>query len=180
MNPGVSIEQVLRWRLARAEAEAPPAPRAERLLELTRPWWERWPEQFRLHLARLRQMPLAYGYAMVGPAGERRGHPVPTLITDPEGVETYAQVTYLKARDARLRMRFQVDGVRTRPETFEATFVSDESESPLCVALASRSYGDEYWVDVELPDQLARSWAPLRVTDKMPFRLILRPANNAR
>jgi len=180
MNPGVSIEHLLRWRLARAESEAPPAPRAERLLELSRPWWERWPEQFRQHLVRLRQIPLAYGYAMVGPAGERRGHPVPTLITDPEGVETYAHVTYLKARDARLRMRFQIDGVRTQPESFETTLVSDESEMPLCTALASRSYGDEYWVDLDLPEHLARSWAPLRVTDKMPFRLILRPANNAR
>ena len=64
MNPGLSIEQLLRWRLARAEAEAPPAPRAARLLELSRPWWETWPERFAGVVARLGQMEVSYGHAM--------------------------------------------------------------------------------------------------------------------
>jgi len=34
MKPKLTIEQLLRWRLALAEAEAPPPPRATFLLEL--------------------------------------------------------------------------------------------------------------------------------------------------
>jgi hypothetical protein len=36
MNCERSLEQLLRWRLAAAEAAAPPPPRAARLLELAR------------------------------------------------------------------------------------------------------------------------------------------------
>ena len=43
MKTEIHIGQLLRWRLARAEAEAP---RAARLLELSRPWWETLPERF--------------------------------------------------------------------------------------------------------------------------------------
>jgi hypothetical protein len=41
------VEQLLRWRLAQAEAAAPSAPRAAQLLEMARPWSacnEYWPE----------------------------------------------------------------------------------------------------------------------------------------
>ena len=178
MNRGVSIEQLMRWRLVRAETEAPPAPGVQLLLELARPWWERWPERFRTQVTRLRQMPVAYGYAMAAPDRERRGHPVPTLINDAEDVETYTRVTYINVRDTRFRMRFQVEGVPQLPhEAFDTTFISDDSESPLCAALAVRSHADEYRVDVDIPDELVRTWAALRVTDRMPFRMILRPTD---
>jgi hypothetical protein len=39
MSPNMTVEQLLVWRLAQAEADAPPAPRAERLLDLVLPWW---------------------------------------------------------------------------------------------------------------------------------------------
>ena len=42
---------------------------------------------------------------------------------------------------------------------------------------AVRSHADEYRVDVDLPDHLVRSWGALRVTDQMPFRMVLRPAD---
>ena len=178
MNRGVPIERLLRWRLGRAEADAPPAPTAERLLELARPWWERWPERFRAQLMRLRHMPLAYGYAMSPSERDRRGHPVPTLIAGADDIETYTRVTYINVRDARFRMRFQVDGATIHPyQAFDAIFVSDSSENPLCAAVAVRSHADEYRVDVDLPDHLVRSWGALRVTDQMPFRMVLRPAD---
>jgi hypothetical protein len=178
MSRGVSIEQLFRWRLARAEADAPPAPRGAELVELARPWWERWPERFRAQLARVRQMPVVYGYAMSVTEGGRRGHPVPTLLSLADDVETYTRVTYISVRDARLRMRFQLEGFSGMPhDAFDTTFVSDASEIPLCSALAVRSHADEYRVDIDLPDDLLRHWAELRVTDRMPFRMILRPTD---
>ena len=176
MNRGVTVEQLLRWRLRHAEFDAPTAPKAEHLLELARPWWERWPERFRTQVLRLEQMPMAYGYAMSASERERRGHPVPTLIADTEDVETYTRVTYINVREARFRMRFQVEGATIHPHhAFDAVFVSNAAETPLCAAVAVRSHADEYRVDVDLPDHLVQTWSTLRVTDQMPFRMILRP-----
>jgi hypothetical protein len=42
MKTEVSIEQLLRWRLALAKEEAPPPPGAAQLLDLARPWWEQY------------------------------------------------------------------------------------------------------------------------------------------
>src|SRR5438477_12791678 len=78
-NVKIPIEQLLRWRLAQAEAEAPPAPRAARLLERARPWWESWPERFQSVIERLTRIQIAYGHAMAEPQS-RSGHPVPALI----------------------------------------------------------------------------------------------------
>ena len=178
MNRGVSVEQLLRWRLRRAETDAPAAPNATHLLDLARPWYDRWPDQFRARLTRVKQIPLAYGYAMSAPDPERRGHPVPTLIADTEDVETYTRVTYINVREARFRMRFQVEGATIYPHhAFDAIFVSDASERPLCTAVAVRSHADEYRVDIDLPDHLVQNWGALRVTDQMPFRMILRPTD---
>jgi hypothetical protein len=124
MHSGVAVEQILRWRVAQAEASAPPAPRATHLLELARPWWERWPDRFRSRVERLAQMPLVYGFAMVTPDRDRRGHPVPVLLAHAEDRETYAHVLYFQVRDHDLRMRLELDfgadtttrrAVRTRP-----------------------------------------------------------------
>jgi hypothetical protein len=173
-----SIEQLLRWRLALAEADAPPPPRAATLLALARPWWERWPERFRAQAERLRAMPLAYGYAMAGspaPPGHA-GYPVPVLIAHASDTEAYARVLYFVVRDGRLRLRFALDGTPgAREPAFDAAFVGDASEQPLCVARAEQAQNGEYRVDVELPPDVAGSWASLKVTDRMPFRLILRP-----
>jgi len=173
---GVSIEQLLRWRLARAEADAPPAPRAARLLERARPWWEVWPERFRAQAERLGRMQLAYGYAATDPRQARSGHPVPALIAHAEDVEAFARVLYFHVRDGRLRLRFHLEGPTGRPEpTFEVTFVSDGAARPVLIANATQSVDAEYRLDAELSPDLERSWEPLRVTDPMPFRFILRP-----
>ena len=59
-------------------------------------------------------------------------------------------------------------------ESFEATFVADESARPLLCAPAILSVESEYRIDAELPEELAQGWERLKVTDRLPFRLILR------
>src|SRR5688572_7279321 len=111
MSNEISVGQLLRWRAARAEAEAPPAPRAARLLELARPWWEALPARFQSLVERLGNIQIAYGHAMAEPVSVRRsGHPVPTLIVRrAEESETSVCVLYLGVRDGRLRLRFQLE-----------------------------------------------------------------------
>lgn len=177
MTGDESIERLLRWRLARAEADAPPAPRASRLLELARPAWERWPERFEGFIQRLCAMQLSYGYALAGPLQGRPGHPVPTLIAHEDGTETFSRVLYLTVADSALRLRLQLDAlVNDGAKAYDVTFVANPAGTPVASATARRSVDGEYRLDVELSDELARSWAQLKATDLMPFRLILHPA----
>jgi hypothetical protein len=180
MKTNMPIEQLLRWRLSRAEAEAPPAPRAARLLALARPWWETWPEQFRSMVERLGKIQIAYGHAMAEPRPSRGGHPVPALIIRTrEELETSVRVLYLNVRAGRLRLRFQVDApLGQEQNSLDVTFVCNTSQRPVVSARASLSVDNEYRIDVELPEELARNWEPLKVTDRMPFRLILRTEMN--
>ena len=176
MKTNVSISQLLRWRLAQAQAEAPPAPRAARLLEMVRPWWETWPEQFRSLATRLGQVHIAYGHAMAEPRPSRGGFPVPALValTNQE-MDARANVLHLNVRKGRLMFRFQLDAAAARlPERLETTFVAEPSGRPLLSALATLSVDAEYRIDAELPADLAEEWGKLKVTDRMPFRLLLR------
>jgi hypothetical protein len=175
MNNKVCIEQLLLWRLAQAEAMAPPAPRAAELLAKARPWWETWPEQFRELASQLGRIQTAYGHAMAESRQPNTGHPVPTLvIIGDDELESAVRALYISVRDGRLRFRFQWEGgASTIPRNFEATFVT-ETLRPLFSAPAVLSIDSEYSVDTELPDELARDWEQLRVTDQLPFRLMLR------
>jgi hypothetical protein len=174
MTPEISVGQLLRWRLAHSERAAPPPPRAARLLELVRPWWETWPDRFRAQVERLGRIEVAYAYAMTDSTRSRSGHPVPTLISHADELETFARVLYLAVRDGRLRLRFQLDAVPGKPEdAFEVTFISD-SARPIFSAYATASM-NEYRVDAELSEELAAGWEALKVTDRMPFRFLLRP-----
>jgi len=176
MSTRIPIEELLRWRVAKAETDAPPAPRAARLLEMARPWWEIWPERFQSFVERLGGIQVAYGHAMAEPGQARTGHPVPTLIVCAvEELETSVRVLYINVRDGRLRLRFQLDaGAVQDQESFEVTFVSDKPERPLLSAAAILSLESEYCIDTELCEELAHRWEQLKVTDRMPFRLILR------
>src|SRR2546426_12668998 len=121
MSTRISIEELLRWRAARAEAEATPAPRAARLLEMARPWWEIWPERFQSFVERLGGVQVAYGHAMAEPGQSRTGHPVPTLIVCAgEELGASVRVLYINGRDGRVRLRFQLDaGAAPDHESFE-------------------------------------------------------------
>jgi hypothetical protein len=199
MQTGEPVERILRWRLALAEATAPPPPGATQLLALARPWWEQWPARYRAQVERLLAMPLAYGYAMVAPDGAGRGHALAVLVARVargEERETYARVLYVNVRDGRLRMRIELDAAPVGEdapgdgagalETFEATFVGDVGDAgdgdgargdtrPLLAGTAELAQNGEYRLEAELPDALAVRWTTLRATDRMPFRLILRP-----
>jgi hypothetical protein len=180
MKTKVPIEQLLRWRLARAEAEAPRAPRGARLLELARPWWEIWPERFQSLVERVGRVQIAYGHAMVEPGTARGGYPVPTVVVRAaEELETSVRVLYLNVRNGRLRFRFQLGaGACPAPESFEATLVSDKTALPILSTQAMLSVDAEYRIDGELAEEFARDLESLRVTDRMPFRMILRTASD--
>lgn len=176
MKNKVSISDLLRWRVSQAGANAPSAPRAARLLEMARPWWETWPEQFRLLASRLGRIQIAYGYAMAEPRPSRGGFPVPALVAlAKQEFEAHARVLYLNIRHGRLMFRFQLNAAGAQlPEHIEATFVAESSGEPLLSALATLSVDAEYRIDAELPAEVARGWEQLKVTDRMPFRLLLR------
>jgi hypothetical protein len=146
------------------------------LLQLARPWWETLPELFNLLARRVGRIETAYGYAMAEPSRNRGGHPVAALIVRAGGeLETFARVLYFNVRDGRLRLRFQLDTMPGQAqESFEVTFINDTSQQPLFSARAALSVDSEYRIDMELTEELAREWDLLKVTDKMPFRLILR------
>jgi hypothetical protein len=176
MKTEIPFEQLLRWRLSQAESEAPPAPRAAHLLALIRPCWETWPEQFRSMVERLGKVQIAYGHAMAQPRPSPRGHPVPALIIRTrEEMETSVHVLYLNVRDGRLRLRFQVDAALGQEQkSLDVTFVCNTTQRPVVATSATLSVGNEYRIDAALPEELARTWEPLKVTDRMPFRLVLR------
>ena len=176
MKTDTSVEQLLRWRLTQAEAEAPPAPRAARLLALARPWWEAWPELFQSLVERLGKIQIMYGHAMAAPRPSRSGYPVPVLIVRAvEKLEASARVLYFSVRDGRLRLRFHLETAPGPAEaTYEVTIVSDTTALPLFAAPACLSVGSEYRLDAELPEKVAADWEQMKVTDRMPFRLILR------
>ena len=172
----IPVDELLRWRLSQAEAEAPPAPRAAQLLELSRPWWETWPERFREALERVTRIQLTYGHATTEPHRARSGHPVAALIVQKLGeVETSARVLYFNVRDRRLHLRFQLDALPEHTqENFEVTVVSGPAAHPVFCTTATKSVDNEYRLSAELSNEVASDWERLKVTDRMPFRLILR------
>lgn len=181
MKSEIIIEQLLGWRTALAENEAPPAPRASRLLERARPWWQRRPEIFDLMVAAFERTPVRLGHAMEPGATRGGSHPVPTVIAR-TNVETnlLADILYLAIRGNTLRLRFQLHPMTDQPEAdLEVTFVADDGPHPLFSTVATLAPGQEYRLEVEIPAQVARVWKDLRVTDRMPFRFVLRPADEA-
>jgi hypothetical protein len=148
------------------------------LLELARPWWETWPERFQSLVQRLGKLEVAYGHAMA--ELRQAGHLVPTLIfRTAEEFETSARVLYISLRDGQLRLRFQLG---TEPvhyaHIYEVTFVSNTNALPLFSAQAPCSVDSEYYLTAELPEDLLKDCEHLKVTDAMPFRMILRPVEN--
>jgi hypothetical protein len=176
MKTEMPVEQLLRWRAAYAGAEAPPAPRGAHLLELVRPWWETWPEQFQSLVDRIQRIQMAYGHAMAEGKPSGAGYSVPTmLVHDGKDLEISARMLYINVRADRLRLRFQLDGSPANPEkALEVTFVATQTGQPLLCAQAVVSVDSEYRMDTQISMELARDWESLKVTDRMPFRLILR------
>jgi hypothetical protein len=135
-----------------------------------------WPERFQSLTERVGRMQMNYGHAMAEPNSFRSGYPVPTVIFR-EGleVETFARMLYFSVREGRLRLRFQLDSSKGGAEqAFEAAFMGEKAGRPLFSAPATLSVSNEYRVDAEIAGEFAQNWEPLKVTDPMPFRMILR------
>src|SRR5690349_10473152 len=80
MSIDVTIEELLRWRLAIAEAEAPPGPCVAELLTQARPWWERDPMRFQRALQSVMAIKPAVDDATAQTARPRAFDSVTTLI----------------------------------------------------------------------------------------------------
>ncbi|MCX6954443.1 MAG: hypothetical protein NTV51_20005 [Verrucomicrobia bacterium] len=181
MKTESSLERLIGWRAAEAEADAPPAPRAGRLLEHARPWWQRQPERLRALASALEGMHARFGHAMEPEGGRGGSHPVPAVIAR-TNVETnsLADILYLNLRGRTLRLRFLLRAPSASAEpAMEVTFVAPDGPQALFAAVATQTPAGEYRLELELPDAVAQAWAHLRVTDRMPFRFILRPDDGA-
>lgn len=178
MKTDPTVEKLLRWRLEQAGEEAPPAPRASRLLALARPWWETLPERAAQLCARVGRIEMAFGHAMEHGRGPGSGHPVPVLLVrGDQEIEGAARLLYFTARDGELRLRFCLElppEASTTPTAsgWDVTFVGKEGK-PLFVARAELAVEPEYRLEAVLPPALAEAWAGLKVTNAMPFRFIL-------
>jgi hypothetical protein len=178
MTTKTTLAELLRWRLAQAEQEAPPAPRAARLLELARPWWETYPEKFSALAGQLASLRMGYGHAMVDAGAVPNLAPiVPALVIEMDTInESRVQLLYFDVTDSRLRMRFELEVVpASLAAGMEATFVAESDLRPLFTAVARAPMTNEYWLEAALPAGLGREWETLKVTGRMPFRLLFRP-----
>jgi hypothetical protein len=174
MKRKIPIEQLLRWRLAQAEAAAPPAPRAKRLLQAARPWWETRPEQFQALAEQLGRIHIVQSHAKAKPKASNGRYPIPVLmIHRTEKLETFAHIVYFNVRDGSLCLRLRLKTVVPKtPQNIEVTFVNSQLR-PLFSAVATSLKNKEYRLDIELPESLARDWEKLKVKDQMPFRLMI-------
>src|SRR5204863_8209399 len=97
---------------------------------------------------------------MAEPQQSRSGHPVPVIIVRAvEEREASARVLYLNVRDGRLRLRFELVAALTPAEpAYEVTIVSDATSKPLFTARGFLAVVIEYRLDVELAEEIAKSW----------------------
>jgi hypothetical protein len=175
MSTKISVEELLGWRAEQSAADAPPVPRASRLLELSRPWWEIWPEKFKSIADQLGTVQMRYGHAMVDGAVGTSGRPIPAVLVAPDGRhEIVVHVLYLEIKESVLHLRFEIDAAAgALAPQFECILVSEANLGPLFSASAQGCVDREYFISTLVPESLAREWQDLKVTDQMPFRLIL-------
>jgi hypothetical protein len=134
------------------------------------------PERFQDLLGQLGAIHVRYGHAMVAGEPRGRGFPVPTIVERKNvEVSSLAHIGYFQLEGGRLRLRFQLQPALELGEpNVHATFVAHDEPTVLLEARATLGPAGEYRIDVELPAALAESWAALKVTDRMPFRFIIR------
>jgi hypothetical protein len=102
---------------------------------------------------------------------------VPALIAGAEEeVESSAHLLYLQVRNGRLRLRFHLDAaLEPAPHAFDVTFVPETPVEAPFSAPAVLSLDREYHLDVELPEGIAKRWEGWKVSQRIPYRMILRP-----
>lgn len=144
-------------------------------MKLARPWWEKRPEKFQFLVERLNKMPVASARTHKGSNLGRNWHSVPALVVrGREESESFVRVLIFRLREGKLRLRFRLESPLPLEESsFEATFISETGARALFTTTTSVSPKLEFSVDTELPTDIARDWGQLKITDTMPFRLIL-------
>jgi hypothetical protein len=175
MTPDKIAEEYLRWRLEQMKAEAPAAPSASQLIERALPWWEKSPERFRSLLGHLETIPTGHDQNGDHPNSSLDGPAVPALIVRGEAeIQSLVRVPDFKIQDGKLHFRFQLAPSLTPVDsTLEVTFISDTAGRPLFFTPAFGSGEIGYIVYADLSPELAREWASLKETDRLPFRLII-------
>jgi hypothetical protein len=174
MKEPISISDLLRWRMAQAQTEAPAPPDAWALIAQTRPWWKKWPEQFQAAVKSLGSLQVVYGRAHSLFNETSGGHPVPAVVIHGhQKQDCQARILFLTVREGSLRLRFRLVGPALPAEqTLEVTFV-DREMRPILTASATLAANHQYRIDTELPPLLAQVWEQVKVTDQMPFQFII-------
>jgi hypothetical protein len=175
MTPDKLAEEYLRWRLEQMKAEAPAAPAASQLIELALPWWERSPERFRSLVGRMETIRNGQDHNGDHTNSSPDSHEVPTLIVRGQSeIQSLARVLDFKIYDGKLHFRFKLEPPLTPVDsTLEVTFLSDAATRPLFFAPAFGSEEIGYIVYADILPELAREWASLKETERLPFRLII-------
>lgn len=174
MSVDLPLSELLRWRSQQAELEAPSPPRAAELLRRARPWWQRAPEDYRAAVERLLKAQQHLGYAQDSRGSVSGEAAVAALLIGGDGESTVSvRITYFSIREGGLRLRFLLEHEATAGD-LAVTFVDADSGAPLLEGVAEAAGGAEYRLEAVLPPGLEQEWERLRVTDPMPFRLILR------
>jgi hypothetical protein len=172
----IPVEKLLRWRFEKARTEAPLPPSAASLVSFARPWWETSPERFQLVVRRLGSIQIAHGRpTSKSPQSRVRGRVPTLLVRTAEEIEISVCILSLSLNKGRMQISFKCE---TMPEPdeqmFEATLVSEGTSRPFLCALTDKSLDNDYRLSAKVPDDLAKEWERLKLTDRMPFRLILR------
>ena len=181
MSSKIPLEELLRWRLKYAEEGAPAPPKAVHLLQSARPWWEKRPKDFRLQMEHLRKIQSAHRRATTNKGRNSNGILIPTLLVRKEvESENYAFVTHLRVLETTLRLIFKVKAkLSPMDQNLEVTFISEATLRPMFCVATSISTDSTFQIDTEIPLEIAKDWKHLKLTDPMPFRLIIHSDNNA-
>jgi hypothetical protein len=175
MSKKTPLEQLLRWRLKQAEAGAPPPPKAAQLLQSARPWWEKRPKDFRSQMGHLRKFQSANSHAATNKRRKGNGILVPALLVCKEvESENYALVTHLNLLETKLRLRFKLETkLPSVEQNLEVTFISNATLTPMFYVTTTVLADNTFQIDTELPVEIAKDWEQLKLTDPMPFGLII-------
>jgi hypothetical protein len=105
---------------------------------------------------------------------------VPALIVRAEEeLESAARLLYLEVRNGRLRLRFQLDAaLEPAAQALDVTFIPESPMEAPFSAPAVLSLDQEYHLEGELPEGVARRWEGWKVDQRIPYRMILRPGES--
>jgi hypothetical protein len=175
MSKKIPLEQLLHWRLKQAEAAAPPPPKAAQLLQSARPWWKKRPKEFRSKVEHLRTFQSTLSHSTNNKRRKANNILVPALLVYNE-IESgvYASIKHFRVLETKLHLSF---GLETKmslvDHNLEVTFISNVTPAPMLDATATISADNTFHLETELPVEIAKEWEQLKLTNPMPFGLII-------